>query len=51
MTAKIKTLPEHLVRSITWDQGTEMAQHAEFSIDTGIDIYFPTLTQSTGGAP
>ena len=28
MTAKIKTLPEHLVRSITWDQGTEMAQHA-----------------------
>jgi len=40
MTAKIKTLPEHLVRSITWDQGTEMAQHAAFSIDTGIDIYF-----------
>ncbi len=37
MTAKIKTLPEHLVRSITWDQGTEMARHAQFSIDTGID--------------
>ena len=28
MTAKIKTLPEHLVRSITWDQGTEMAHHS-----------------------
>jgi len=40
MTAKIKTLPEHLVRSITWDQGTEMAQHTQFSIDTGIAIYF-----------
>jgi transposase, IS30 family len=40
MTAKIKTLPEHLVRSITWDQGVEMAQHRAFSIDTGIDIYF-----------
>jgi IS30 family transposase len=40
MTAKIKTLPEHLVRSITWDQGTEMAQHRQFTIDTGIAIYF-----------
>jgi len=40
MTAKIKTLPAHLVRSITWDQGTEMAQHAEFSVDTGVDVFF-----------
>jgi len=40
MTAKIKTLPEHLFRSITWDQGTEMAQHRQFTIDTGITIYF-----------
>jgi IS30 family transposase len=40
MTAKIKTLPQHLVKSITWDQGSEMSQHGAFSIDTGIDIYF-----------
>jgi IS30 family transposase len=40
MTAKVLTLPEQLVRSITWDQGSEMAHHARFSVDTGIDIYF-----------
>ncbi len=40
MTAKIRTLPEHLIRSITWDQGSEMAQHRQFSIDTGVAIYF-----------
>ena len=40
MAAKITTLPEHLIRSITWDQGSEMAQHRQFTIDTGIEIYF-----------
>lgn len=40
MTAKIKTLPEHLMRSITWDQGKEMTGHAAFTVDTGIDVYF-----------
>jgi IS30 family transposase len=40
MTNKIATLPAHLVRSITWDQGSEMSEHRQFSIDTGIDIYF-----------
>jgi IS30 family transposase len=40
MTATIQTLPTALARSITWDQGKEMAQHARFSLDTGVDVYF-----------
>ena len=41
IAAKITTLPEHLRRSLTWDQGTEMGRHAKLRIDTGVDIYFP----------
>jgi IS30 family transposase len=40
MTATIQTLPATLRRSITWDQGKEMAQHRQFSIDTGVDVFF-----------
>jgi IS30 family transposase len=40
MTAKIQTLPEHLRRSITWDQGKEMTQHSQFSVDTDVDVFF-----------
>ena len=40
MAAKIAELPAELVRSITWDQGSEMAEHRRFSIDTGIEVYF-----------
>jgi IS30 family transposase len=40
MTAKVATLPEHLMRSITWDQGKEMSQHRAFTVETGIPIYF-----------
>jgi transposase, IS30 family len=40
MAAAIQTLPASLRRSITWDQGVEMAEHAQFSVDTNIDIYF-----------
>jgi IS30 family transposase len=36
----IMTLPAQLRRSLTWDQGAEMAQHAQLRIDTGLDIFF-----------
>jgi IS30 family transposase len=40
MTKRIMTLPAQLRRSITWDQGKEMAEHVQFTIDTGVQIYF-----------
>src|SRR3954467_10623001 len=36
----ITTLPEQLRRSLTWDQGAELAQHAQLRIDSGLEIYF-----------
>jgi IS30 family transposase len=36
----ITALPEQLRRSLAWDQGSEMAQHAQLRIDTGLPIYF-----------
>ncbi|MGZ4393241.1 MAG: IS30 family transposase, partial [Gaiellaceae bacterium] len=40
IAGSIRTLPEQLRRSLTWDQGAEMAEHARLRIDAGIDIYF-----------
>jgi len=36
----ITTLPEQLRRSLAWDQGVEMAQHAQLRLDTGLEVYF-----------
>lgn len=40
ITRTIATLPEQLRRSLTWDQGAEMTQHARLRIDTGVQVYF-----------
>jgi len=40
IASAIATLPEPLRRSLTWDRGKEMAQHARLRLDTGIEVYF-----------
>ena len=40
IATSIATLPEQLRRSLTWDQGAEMAQHAQLRIDTGLQVFF-----------
>jgi IS30 family transposase len=40
IASSIATLPEQLRRSLTWDQGAEMTQHAQLRVDTGLAVYF-----------
>jgi IS30 family transposase len=40
ITASMATLPDQLRRSLTWDQGAEMSQHARLCVDTGLAVYF-----------
>jgi IS30 family transposase len=40
MTAAMASLPAQLRRSLTWDQGKEMAGHAQIAMATGMDVYF-----------
>ena len=40
IASTITTLPEQLRKSLAWDQGSEMSQHAQLRIDTGLAVYF-----------
>lgn len=40
IVGRVATLPEHLWRSLTWDQGSEMAEHQRFTTETGVEVYF-----------
>ena len=40
LTPMIASLPDQIRKTLTWDQGREMAKHAEIAIDAGIEIYF-----------
>ncbi|WP_409497443.1 IS30 family transposase [Amycolatopsis sp. cmx-11-12] len=40
LTSLITTLPAHLRGSLTWDQGCEMAAHRQFTVATGVPVYF-----------
>ena len=39
-TSMTRDMPQQLRRSLTWDQGAEMAQHAQLRIETGLAVYF-----------
>ncbi len=40
LAEKMENLPEFLRNSVTWDQGKDMARHAEFTVRTGMPVYF-----------
>ncbi len=40
LQSTVQTLPRHLVKSLTWDQGSEMAAHHQFAVATDVPVYF-----------
>lgn len=37
---RVKALPHNLMSTLTWDRGTELAQHARFTVATDVQVYF-----------
>jgi transposase, IS30 family len=40
LSEHVQTLPTQLFKTLTWDQGTELADHAQFTIKTGVPVFF-----------
>jgi IS30 family transposase len=40
LTTTMSTMPEQLLRSLTWDRGKELSAHAQFKVETGIPVFF-----------
>ncbi|MEQ1650192.1 MAG: IS30 family transposase [Hyphomicrobiaceae bacterium] len=40
LAEKVKTLPEHVMTSLTWDRGSELTRHTLFTLATNVDVYF-----------
>ncbi|KZP43937.1 hypothetical protein XF28_19530, partial [Escherichia coli] len=40
LTDKFLSLPSELRKSLTWDRGMELARHLEFTVSTGVKVYF-----------